>query len=178
MNDVKKLLRAIAKDPKAKELLKGVKDPETVDEAVELYAGIADKLGFAVSKENLKEFLTAKEEAQQALTAKVEGDVKVALKDEVLESVAGGAVTKCADTFAPGEWCWVTDSCAVVINYYDDPAIAPDNTYTCPSSALSIDTKDVIGGESGAWEDWNEVCLGGWFYDCQQKSVAFKKGAL
>ena len=32
--------------------------------------------------------------------------------------VAGGA-DGCADTYQDGEWCWFTDSCSLIISYYD-----------------------------------------------------------
>ncbi len=33
---------------------------------------------------------------------------------------------KCASTAHPGEWCWFSDACSLVINYYDDPNLKYD----------------------------------------------------
>ena len=92
------------------------------------------------------------------------------LTPDQLDAVAGGAVTDCLDTFSPGEWCTITDSCAYLIRYYDDPAIPQDNTYSCTDNALVIKTRDVWPGESNTWEEWGTDCPGGWFEACGSNS--------
>ena len=145
MEEIKKFFETLKTNPKGKELLTAAKEPATLEEAADLYVGIAEKLGVSLSKENMIKFLQAREKYQQAISEKAEGAVKEALEEKDLDTVAGGAggATQCADTFAPGEWCFITDSCAFVINYYDEAAIGQDGS-TCPNAASSyLDISDL-----------------------------------
>ena len=119
MSEMKDFLTALVKNPEAKELLKGLKEPSGAEEAAELYADIAAKTGTSISKDAILAILKEKEAIQQARSAKAEGAVRQALEENDLESVAGGANPGCDDTHSPGEWCWFTDSCSFVISYYD-----------------------------------------------------------
>ena len=148
-----KFMKTLVSDPKAKELLKGLKEPANVEEAAERYASIAHQIGMDVKKEDIASCLKKAEEAKQSVAAKAEEAVKKALGDSDLDAVAGGAATNCADTFAPGEWCFFTDSCSVVINYYDDPMIAPHDEQ-CAKDAYYIDTNNTFEDSFGTWEGW------------------------
>ena len=167
MNHVEDFLKALVTDPRAKEIMQGMKEPANVEEAAEEYFAIAEKLGFTLAKKDLLNCLKAKEQAHQAVAAKAEHAVKEALDETDLDAVAGGAVTDCEDTFSPGEWCFVTDSCAYVITYYDDPSIKLDDTYSkCTNNATVIETRDVYAGEGSSWEEWRTNCAGGWSDTC------------
>ena len=91
MNDVKEFFKKLATDPKGKELLKATKEPDTADEAANLYVGIAKELGANVSREDMLIFVQANEKEQRRAAEKAVADVKVALADSELENVAGGA---------------------------------------------------------------------------------------
>ena len=127
MNEVKEFLKALATDPKAKELRKGMKEPASTEEAAEQYITIAEKMGFSVTKESILEFLTVMEKKQQAQAAKAQNEIKAALNEDDLESVAGGVEGKnennsgCESTTksAEEEWCWFSDACNYVVNYYE-----------------------------------------------------------
>ena len=130
MSEVKDFLKALSENPEAKKLMKEAKEPASLEEAAALYADIAAKTGISVAKETILEFLEKKEKVQQAESAKAEGTVKQALDEEALDEVAGGSDyekhnTACDTTYYKGEWCWFSDSCAVVISYYDDGVGAP-----------------------------------------------------
>ena len=118
----------------SEKLFKVAKEPASIEEAAELYADIAAKTGTSIPKDAILAFLKEKEVSQQAQSAKAEGAVKQALDEEALDAVAGGDGgyvkhnTACDTTFDPGEWCWFSDSCSLVISYYDDGVGAPINT--------------------------------------------------
>ena len=75
--------------------------------------------------------MNAREKIQQAQTAKAEGEIKTALNEDDLESVAGGVDGEeggektnnigCESTTksAEEEWCWFSDACNYVVNYYE-----------------------------------------------------------
>ena len=139
MSEMKDFLTALVKNPEAKELLKGLKEPSGAEEAAELYADIAAKTGTSISKDAILAILKEKEAIQQARSAKAEGAVRQALEENDLESVAGGANPGCDDTHSPGEWCWFTDSCEFVISYYDNPACKLDS-YNYPVKPKTYST--------------------------------------
>ena len=49
MNEVKEFLKAFAMTSKAKELRKGMKEPESTEDAAEQHLIIADKMGFNIT---------------------------------------------------------------------------------------------------------------------------------
>ena len=130
MSSIKDFVQALTTNPKAVELLKEAGEPANIEEAAVLYADVAEKAGISVSKETICALLEQKEKIQQELTAKAESAVKEALDENALESVAGGIegekMDKCASTAIPGEWCWFSDACSLVINYYDYPNLKYD----------------------------------------------------
>ncbi len=115
----KDFLDAIRNNPNLKEQLKDLPAPKNDQEAVAQYQKIAKDLGFDLSADEIFTSLSALEKEQREKTE------KVALDDSALENVAGGAPgdyygSICADSFQEGEWCWFTDSCAVVISDYSE----------------------------------------------------------
>jgi hypothetical protein len=118
----------------------------SVEEAAELYAGIAAKTGFSIPKDAILAFLKEKEVSQQAQSAKAEGAVKEALDEASLEAVAGGTEYEkknpgCDTTYDKGEWCWFSDSCSLVISYYSD---ASDTHETPGASNTPRNSLDFI----------------------------------
>ena len=82
--------------------------------------------------------------------------VREALDDEALDAVAGGTEYEkqnaaCDTTYDKGEWCWFSDSCSVVINYYDDSS-TKKKYYTWDESFEDIDGDDP--------KYWDECVLG------------------
>jgi len=135
MNEIKEFLKAIVTDPRAKELLKGMKEPATTEEAVEQYVMIAKKLGLSISREAILEYVSIREKVQQKQTAKAESEVKTALDEDALDSVAGGgdgdnsgcdSTTKDADE----EWCWFSDACNHVVTFYETVPNEPNYQYS------------------------------------------------
>ena len=118
---VQKFLDMVHNDPKAKELAKSLPAPKSDAEAVEGYVRLAKDLGFDLTIDEIKAGLKAMENGRKA-----ESD-KVSLDDADLENVAGGANEGCEDTHSPGEWCWFTDSCSVLISFYGDEDTAKAN---------------------------------------------------
>ena len=120
MNPVKNFLDRLTTDPQVKDMMKGMKEPAGAEEAADQYVAVAEKIGIALTREQILGFLKAKEDFQQTLTAKAEEQVeKAALSEENLEAVAGGVGDpRCESTFDKGEWCWFSDSCSVIITGY------------------------------------------------------------
>ena len=114
-------LETLRNDPKAKEIMKGMKKPENDGEIIENYLAIAEKTGFDLTREDIQEGVSSLMKEQQARTANTAEQVqKTAISDEALDNVAGGWDPNCDQTYSPGEWCWFTDSCEYLITFYND----------------------------------------------------------
>ena len=136
MGEINEFLKAIQQNADVKELLKNQPKPGSDEEAAEVYASIAEKLGFSVTKEDMLNGLKGLEKIQQEKTGESNADLKQALDEADLEQVAGGGEDpRCGDTFSPGEWCWFTDSCSFIIRGYDDDA-APKNVPQVPNNPV------------------------------------------
>lgn len=154
MSGIEDFLKALYGNPEAKKLMQEAKEPGSMAEAAAMYAEIAEKAGIDVSKETIQGLLEEKEKGQQAITAEADRAVKQSLDEKDLENVAGGANDGCADTHSPGEWCWFTDSCSVIISYYDDtpqqsgPAIEKEeeeeNNFDCSTPQKNYDLTGCI----------------------------------
>ena len=116
MSSIKDFVQALTANPKAVELLKEAGEPANIEEAAALYADVAEKAGISVSGATIREMLEGREAIQKNITAKAEGAVKEALAEAELDTVAGGQRPECASTYLPNEWCWVSDSCSVIIS--------------------------------------------------------------
>lgn len=151
MSTVKDFVQALTTNPKAAELLKEAGEPANIEEAAALYADIAEKAGISVSGKIIREMLEGREAIQKNITAKAEGAVKEALAEAELDTVAGGQRPECASTYEPNEWCWVSDSCSVIITSYGQSHM----------SAIDYDS-----GESQDGESWEAI----FYCDAMQKS--------
>ncbi len=150
MADIREFFKALEADPKAKAKLKGMQEPGTAEEAAEQYLAIAQDMGIAVSREDMTAFLKAKEQAQREKAAKAEEKVKEALDEDALENVAGGQkIGGCESTADIGEWCWFSDSCAVLINDYnyvnDVKSEASDDLFEDDEQEFNVD--QILNGE-------------------------------
>ena len=154
-------IRGFFKDPRVKEKLKGMREPGTVEEAAEQYSAIAQETGISVSREDLLSFLKAKEKTQMEKAAKAEESVKEALDEDALDAVAGGQkISGCESTADIGEWCWFSDSCAVLINdysyYADVKSEASDDLFEDEEEEFDVD-QILHGDHFGAGQknpDW------------------------
>ncbi len=162
MNAINEFLRKISRDPQAKELLKGLKDPADAAEAAAQYAAVAEKLGLSVQKEDLQKFIEIKQQVHKEKAAEAEKAVKEAVPEQDLDSVAGGGAgidesdyctaivtsgetieSRCSDSYMEGEWCWFTDSCSYVINGYDDGSndeVDPKTQELCTDAWANVHT--------------------------------------
>ena len=53
MCEVKEFLKALRLNPEALEMMREAEEPASIEEAVKLYASIAEKTGISVSKETV-----------------------------------------------------------------------------------------------------------------------------
>ena len=122
--NVNQFLETLRNDPKAKELMKGMKKPESDEEIIDSYAAIAEKIGFDLSRDEIREGVSGLIKEQQAKAMNAAEQVqKTALGEEDLENIAGGWDPNCNETYSPGEWCWFSDSCSYLIRLYDDNTV-------------------------------------------------------
>lgn len=165
MNEIKEFLMALRKDLKAKEIMKEMQETKSLEKAAEKYAETAHKLGFTVSKESLAGFLEAEEKQMRKITADAENSVEEALNETELDTVAGGAGPEkandiCESTFLPHEWCWISDSCAYIINGYSLTVDHGDDLLGCTDSVLAPDPFDEKG-----FEDIDLKCIGAPYFN-------------
>lgn len=159
MNDVSKFLKAVHDDPEVREQLKKQSPPTTDEEAVKVYVDLASSLGYTITTDEIARGLTGAEKYMQGKSDSAAASVKEALDESALEQVAGGGVDpRCSTTFSTGEWCWFDDSCAYIINGYDDNnaqeyadylKTGPDPFSEDPLEALQY------GCDLAAVNDWN-----------------------
>ena len=60
------ILKEIKADPKAKELFKGMEKPKSPDEAIAAYAQVAEKLGYGITAEDIREAVKQEETIRKA----------------------------------------------------------------------------------------------------------------
>ena len=108
------ILKKMKADPKAKELFEGMEKPTSPDEAISAYAQVAEKLGYGITAEDIREAVKQEETIRKAKTDKVVSDMEE-LKDDDLEGVAGGG-SGCKYTvkFGLSEVCGWNDRCYTV----------------------------------------------------------------
>ncbi len=114
------ILKEIKADPKAKELFKGMEKPKSPDEAIAAYAQVAEKLGYGITAEDIREAVKQEETIRKAKTDKVVADMEE-LKDDDLEGVAGGYYHEdgCVETYSIFSSCDKVDYCFFSITYYE-----------------------------------------------------------
>ena len=137
------ILKKMKADPKAKELFDGMEKPKSPDEAISAYAQIAEKLGYGITADDIKEVVKQEESRRKANTDKVVADMQE-LKDDDLEDVAGGfycivfkgdkknppdrallhpsyekVYNQCRSDYVDTN-CWRSDACSATVHYYYD----------------------------------------------------------
>ena len=110
------ILKEMKADPKAKELFEGMEKPTSPDEAISAYAQVAEKLGYGITAEDIREAVKQEETIRKAKTDKVVADMQE-LEDDDLGDVAGGAHDSCSNTV---DWsdCDTNDFCYINVTIY------------------------------------------------------------
>ena len=154
MDQVRDFMNALRNDPKARELAKDMKQPETAAETAECYVQLAQAMGYHLTGKDMLEGLKALEQEQQERTAKADRKVgKIALADDDLDVVTGGYnafPAACAKTYKEGEWCWMTDSCARLVADYPNYGFNEDNW---DDGAILAPFNVRRGSEDKIWEE-------------------------
>ena len=83
------ILKQLKADPKAKELFEGMEKPKSLDEMISAYAQFAEKLGYGITAEDIREVVEQEDARLKAETEKVVSDME-ALEDDDLDQVVGG----------------------------------------------------------------------------------------
>ena len=136
------ILKEMKADSKAQELFKGMEKPKSPDEAISAYAQVAEKLGYGITAEDIREAVKQEETIRKAKTDKVVADMEE-LKDDDLQDVAGGfyrivindqkkkstlralkvsyekVYNQCRSDYVDTD-CWNSDACSVTVHYYYD----------------------------------------------------------
>ena len=117
------LLKKLKEDPRAKELLDGLKNTASADDVITCYAQIAAKLGYAITAEEIREVVNQEEARRKSETEKIASDSK-ALNDDDVENVAGG----------DGGWCWSDYWCVM---FWNSPCVgASEKNNRCFTNRL------------------------------------------
>lgn len=80
-------------DPKTKEMFEGMEKPKSLDEMISAYAQVAEKPGYGITADDIREVVELEEARRKAKTDKVVSDMEV-LEDNDPEGVAGGKINK------------------------------------------------------------------------------------
>ena len=163
MNEVKEFLKILNTDPKTRELLRQTKEATSAEEAADQYVIIAKKLGMNLPKDQILTFLKNEEKFQKQRTSSAD---KVVLSENEMNVVAGGTgpeifddqyeadtVGFCASSFKRGEWCWFSDSCSTLINFYDKEEGLPYEDYHCSTGMLKMDGDNLSCPENVFFKD-------------------------
>ena len=140
------LLKKLKEDPKAKDLLDGLKNTASADDVISCYAQIAAKLGYDITAEEIREVVNQEEARRKSETEKIASDMK-ALNDDDVEDVTGGASRYQWDEtwyegckFTHDGSCAIQDACVSVrVNYLCDADWSDPNcdfTFYCQGSML------------------------------------------
>ena len=150
MKDAKTFLEALKTDPRAKELMNAAEIPADPEKTADCYVTLAGELGYTLTKEEILAAAQEMSKAQQQKTARAMD--KIALENADLDKVAGGDAGNpaCGSTYTDGEWCWFSDSCSVVIDYYIEgtPSLEPNapNIPDLPISEHEFNFDDIMNG--------------------------------
>ena len=121
MEEVTRFLDALKENPEMQAMLKGQPKPANDEEAAAVYARVAEKAGYSVTKEDILRAQRDLESRRKKQTETDTGLMKEALDEADLDQVAGGELYECDSTYRlEGEWCWFSDSCDVLVLFYDD----------------------------------------------------------
>ena len=119
--EVYSIMEKIFSSPEAEELLKEAK-PETEEKEIEAYLKLAEKMGYRLTADDLKEAAKIREEEVRASSElAAQGYTKIAA--DSLENNSGGAESdepnqKCAYTYKDWENCWISDGCDHFLQEY------------------------------------------------------------
>ena len=119
MDKVNQLLDLVKSNPDAQKIAQELGIPKTDREAADGYLRVAKAMGIDMTETELLDGLHALMQEQHARSE--QAAEKISLDEVSLDNVAGG-LTECGSTYEPGEWCWFSDSCDAVINYYNPSA--------------------------------------------------------
>ena len=116
MEQIKELLKALQTDPRVKDLIDGT-DPETKEEALQLYTKAAGILGFSLTAEQIEEGINKLTEEMKEKTAAAENKAEE-LDPDSLAQVAGGLGENCVKTYNPKENCDFENRCDIAFRSY------------------------------------------------------------
>ena len=112
MENAKKFFEEVAKTEEAKALFAAMEAPKDEEARFLAYIDIANKLGIALTLEDIAAYL--QETANQA-------PAENELDDEELQQLVGGGENAgCKGTYQHKENCWWNDACDNVYQDYDD----------------------------------------------------------
>ena len=125
MKKAEEFLNELKENEQIREQVAGysLKECETEEDALTVLAG---KLGFDITKEELKEAMKQRREKIEEARRNAE-TASAELRSQDLAAVNGGVKycddhykgnERCRDTFQKGEWCWSTDWCEYVTVKY------------------------------------------------------------
>ena len=127
MDKAREFFKALRTDPQIQELLSKKPHPETIAEAYEIYAEIAESMGYSLTTEQIRAAGETLTQEQKTATAQAEETVQQ-IDMDVLDQVAGGGSISdsckkhhhvaCDSTYEDGEWCWFSDACETAISGY------------------------------------------------------------
>ena len=115
MENAKKFFEEVLQSEKAKELLSTLQKPETEQEVIDAYLGIANTLGVELTAQDILAYFSS------SLSEEASSNE---LDDEELSQLVGGAaINACRNTYLLGERCWWNDACNIFLKSY--------NSYLC-----------------------------------------------
>lgn len=110
MENAKKFFEEVLQTEEAKDLLSTLQKPETEQEVIEAYLGIANKLGIELTPQDILAYFSS---------SFVEEPSSGEIDDEELSQLVGGiSFSSCRNTFQLGESCWWNDSCNIFLKSY------------------------------------------------------------
>lgn len=134
MGKATEFFEKLQNDPKAKEILAAHAVPDSFEQAIKVYAAIAEKLDFDLTEAEIKDEIAEQEKAQAAMTDQAANAIKELAPDQ-LDKVAGGYVDHptqpCKDTFKDKENCWLNDGCDHTYNSYMNYHCKNSNAGAC-----------------------------------------------
>ncbi len=118
METLKKFFETLRTDPKAAELLKGKDKPESFDALIAVYAEVAEKLGFDLPEDVLREGIKALEKEQSEKTGQAKKAARELDESELAKASGGRNDDDCYYSFLDKENCWFQDGCDLTIWTY------------------------------------------------------------
>ena len=114
----KELFEQFKNDPKVLEAIRKTGLPDDPEGSVSKLAGLAEELGYALSKEDIFEAFSTAEEQRKARTEKALEEIELLSDDALAHAAGGGDKPGCMDTYQDQENCWKTDGCDRHYNMY------------------------------------------------------------